>query len=139
MVVGTWNTRGLAAPKGKDPEGKFRALVSLMLERGWNAALLTDVRFETDGVSQATVRDCTWLVVHYGKVAVALDPWLAARWRAAGSPSKRVRGWPDGERCFGIRILRDGSRPGLWLAPVYAPLAPKTPIAERDNCRELVG
>ena len=139
VVIGNWNTRGLGAPKGKDPEGKYRALFSLMLERGWNAALLTDTRFEFDGFSQVTVMNRVWLVVHYGKVAVALDPWLAARWRAAGSPIKRVKGWPDGERCFGIRIPREGWRPGLVLAPVYAPLAHKTPVALREKCRELVG
>jgi hypothetical protein len=82
LVVGTWNTRGLGAPKGGDPEGKVRALFTLMKERGWNCGLLTDLRFPEDGVCEVVVAGLQWLVVHYGKVGVALDPWLAARWRA---------------------------------------------------------
>ena len=36
MVIGNWNTKGLGAPMGKDPEGEIRALFFLMLERAWN-------------------------------------------------------------------------------------------------------
>ena len=84
MVIGTWNTRGLGAPLGKDPVGKFNSLFSVMAERQWNVALLTDSRFKYDGVSQTTVKGRNWLIVHYGKVAVALDEWLASRWRRGG-------------------------------------------------------
>ena len=138
VVIGTWNTRGLGAPTGKDPEGKIRALFSLMLERKWNAALLTDVRFNREGVSQVTVKGANWLIVHYGKVAVALDEWLACRWRRGGAVLTRVKGWPDGERCFGLRISGEGWRPGLLLAPVYAPVSSRTPLEQRDKFRDRV-
>ena len=122
LVVGTWNTRGLGAPKGIDPEGKTKALFELIHDRKWSVALLTDVRFPDDGCCEALVHGSNWLLVHEGKVGVAFNPHLAERWRAGGSVMVRAKGWYDGIRAFGLVIPADGWRPGLLLVPVYAPL-----------------
>ena len=93
LLIGTWNTRGLGAPFGKDPEGKATAIAKVLAERQWSCALLTDVRFPEAGFYELSVGGAAWLVVHEGRVAVALNPFLASRWRAGGSVVVRARGW----------------------------------------------
>ena len=122
LLIGTWNTRGPGAPMGKDPEGKTRALFRLIAERKWSCALLTDVRFPEDGCCEVNAAGATWLLVHEGRVGVALNPCLAARWRAGGSIIVRASGWSESPRSFGLVLPAVGWKPGLLLVPVYAPL-----------------
>ena len=120
---------------GKDPDGKTRAICKLMAERRWSCALLTDLRFPQDGCHELTVGGATWLLVHEGRVGVAMNPFLAARWRAGGSTMIRVKGW-EGKARAGLSISADGWRPGLLLVPVYAPLVSKTLLEKREAFRE---
>ena len=103
LLVGTWNTRGLRAPKGKDPEGKMRAFFSLLHERKWSCALLTDLAFQKMACARFRYRGP---LGYEGKVGVALNPFLAARWRSGGSTVVRATGWydvPEGEvDCNGL-------------------------------------
>ena len=136
LLIGTWNTRGLGAPFGKDPEGKATAIAKVLAERQWSCALLADVRFPEAGFYELSVGGAAWLVVHEGRVAVALNPFLASRWRAGGSVVVRARGWEGQPRAFGLSIPAAGWRPGLLLVPVYAPLVSKTRLEQREVFRE---
>ena len=138
LFFGAWNTRGLGVVGGKDPEGKTRAVFRVARERQWNACLLTDTRFPEDGVSEVSQAGTTWTLIHRGKVSVALDPCLAKRWRKGGSALVEVKGWCDGVRAFGVKIPGEGWRPGFLFVPVYAPLAHKTTLEEREKFRELL-
>ena len=60
-MIGTWNTRGMGAPFGKDADGKVRAISRLIAERKWSCALLADVRYAEDGCFELNVRGATWL------------------------------------------------------------------------------
>ena len=136
LLVGTWNTRGLGAPKGVDPEGKIRALFRLMSERKWGCALLTDLQFPEDGVCEVMAHGETWLLLHEGKVGVALNQRWAARWREGGSVVIRAKGWSDGVRALGLCLPAKGWKAGLLLVPVYAPLAHHTPLELREEFRD---
>ena len=57
--------------------GKIKAIASVIADRKWNAALLTDLKFKEDGFSELPVGGATWLLIHEGKVGIALDPHLA--------------------------------------------------------------
>ena len=136
LIIGTWNTRGLGAPQGKDPEGKLKSLFKVMSERKWSCALLSDVSFPADGYCEVTVSGEIWLVVHHGRVGVALNPFLARRWREGGSVEIHAKGWGDGCRAFGVVLPASGWKPGLLLVPVYAPLSTRTSLDEREAFRE---
>ena len=64
LTIGSWNTRGLGAPYGKDQAAKFKAISHLLDERKWNAALLTDVKFPEDGFREFYVGHVPWLLIH---------------------------------------------------------------------------
>ena len=136
VLVGSWNTRGLGAKFGKDPAGKTEALFKVIAERRWSCALLTDLRFDEAGVAEVKVGGANWLLVHEGRVGVALCPEFAAKWRAGGSVVVRVKGWEGPARAWGLKIPGVGWRPGLFLVPVYAPLVSKTTVEERDAFRD---
>ena len=55
------------------------------------------------------------MVVHYGKMGVAVDPWLAARWSAGGSTVVQAKGWRDGVRAFALKIPGKGWKPGVQV------------------------
>ena len=102
LVIGTWSSRGLEAKLGKDPDGKLRAICRVVAERKWSAALLTDLKFEEDGCCNISVEGAEWLLVHECRVGVALNPFLARRWREGGSVVVRASGWSDRPRAFGL-------------------------------------
>ena len=137
--IGAWNTRGLGAPSGADPAAKLRALFSLMAERRWNCALLSDLRFPSNGVHEVKVGGYSWVLIHHGKVGVALDAYLAQRWRSGGAQLVQVQGWEDGVRAFGLSLPGVGWKPGFLLVPVYAPLVGRTTLVQREAFRERLG
>ena len=93
--IGVWNTRGLGAPSGADPAAK-------LAERKWNCALLSDLRFPSNGVHEVKLGGYSWVLIHHGKVGVALDAYLAQRWRSGGAQLVQVQGWEDGVRALGL-------------------------------------
>ena len=111
-------------------------MFELIYDRKWSAALLTDLRFPESGCCDIQVHGSNWLLVHEGRVGVALSPFLAARWRAGGSITVRSQGWYDGIRAFGLALPAEGWRPGFLLVPVYAPLVRNTTLEQRDSFRE---
>ncbi|CAE7729143.1 HFA1 [Symbiodinium sp. CCMP2592] len=82
------------------------------------------------------VGGASWLLIHEGRVGVALNPFLAARWRQGGSVLVKGRGWSGNPRAFGVSIPGSGWKPGFLLVPVYAPLVSKTQLEEREAFRE---
>ena len=78
----------------------------------------------------------TWVLIHFGKVGVALDPYLAAQWRQRGALLYRAKGEDIRDRMMGVSIPGRGWRPGMLLIPVYAPLTGRSSLAHRDNFRE---
>ena len=134
--IGSWNTRGMGARYGTDYSGKINAIASVIADRKWNAALLTDLKFKEDGFSELPVGGATWLLIHEGKVGIALDPHLAHRWRKGGSLIYRARGTDIKDRMIGISIPNKGWKPGLLLVSIYAPLTNRSSLALRDNFRE---
>ena len=114
--IGSWNTRGMGARYGTDYSGKINAIASVIADRKWNAALLTDLKFKEDGFSELPVGGATWLLIHEGKVGIALDPHLAHKWR-------------QGDRIIGISIPDKGWKPGLLLVSIYAPLTNRSSLA----------
>ena len=136
VLVGSWNTRGLGAKFGKDPAGKIDAIFKVIAERRWSCALLTDLRFEEAGVVEVKVGGANWLLVHEGRVGVALSQEFAAKWRAGGSVVVRAKGWEGPVRAWGLKLPGRGWRPGLFLVPVYAPLVSKTTVEQRETFRD---
>ena len=85
LVVGSWNTRQLGATHGKiDPHLKLKHMTNLWEKRGWDAALLSDVKFGARGSLEFEGNKQTWLIIYRGKVAVALSGKLASAWREQG-------------------------------------------------------
>lgn len=80
LKIGSWNTRGMGAMFGKDPVGKEMAIVQVMQERTWNVALLTDLTYKEDGFRELKRGNDTWILIHCGRVGVALDPFWATKW-----------------------------------------------------------
>ena len=136
FTIGSWNTRGLGAPFGKDPAGKEHAIGRFMSERNWNAALLTDLRYKEDGFRTLSVGNVSWLLIHFGRVGVALDPFLTQQWKQGGSKILKGKGEDIQNRFFGVVIPSSGWKPGLCLIPVYAPLTNKTSLQFRDAFRD---
>ena len=134
--IGTWNTRGFGAQYGKDPEGKLRCIAAVVAERRWNVALLTDLRFPENGCREFKVGSSTWLLIHEGRVGVALDPFFAHRWRGSGSTMYKAKGEDIHNRMIGVSIPGTGWKPGLLLIPIYAPLTGRTQLSHKDNFRD---
>ena len=86
IKFGTWNTRGLGAPfSNLDQEVKHDCLFELVESRGWEVALLTDVKYDTCGVWSFATQTQEWTIVAHGRVAVALNEEWAQRWREGGA------------------------------------------------------
>ena len=77
-----------------------------------------------------------WLLIHEGRVGVALNPFLAARWREGGSVLIRAKDWSERPRAFGVVLPAQGWKPGFLMVPVYAPLVSKTRLEDREAFRE---
>ena len=60
----------------KDSEGKLRCITNIIAERQWNVAVLTNLRFPDNGFKEIIVGGSTWLLIHHGRVGVALDPFF---------------------------------------------------------------
>ena len=74
LTGGTWNTRGWGAKYARiDQHMKSECIFALMAARKWEFALLTDIRFESNGVREYDTTRGKWIVVVQGKVGVA---WL---------------------------------------------------------------
>lgn len=129
----------MGAMFGKDPVGKEMALVHVMQERQWNVALLTDLRYKEDGFRELKLGNATWILIHCGRVGVALDPFWANKWRNGGAQILKGSGPDIANRFFGIPIYGEGWKPGFCLIPVYVPLASKTSLGFRENFRDQLG
>ena len=77
-----------------------------------------------------------WLLIHEGRVGVALNPFLAAIFTEGGSVLIRAKGWSERPRAFGVVLPAQGWKPGFLLVPVYAPLVSKTRLEDRGAFRE---
>lgn len=139
LKIGSWNTRGMGAMFGKDPVGKEMAIVQVMQERKWNVALLTDLRYKEDGFRELKKGNDTWILIHCGRVGVALDPFWANKWRNGGAQMLKGSGTDMHNRFFGVPIYGEGWKPGFCLIPVYAPLASKTSLGSREKFRDQLG
>ena len=93
----------MGAPFGKDPAGKEHAIGRLMSEQKWNAA-----RFRT-----LTVGNVSWFLIHFGRVGVALDPFLTQQWKQGGSKILKGKGEDIQNRFFGVVIPSSGWKPGF--------------------------
>ena len=85
---------------------------------------------------EVKVGGANWLLVHEGRVGVALSPEFAAKWRAGGSVVVRAKGWEGPVRAWGLKLPGRGWRPGLFLVPVYALLVSKTTVEQRETFRD---
>ena len=86
IKVGAWNTRGMGATHGKtDPYLKMKHMATLWERRGWDAALLSDVRFGISGTVEVNGGSQKWVIVYRGKVAIALSEKLANLWLDSGN------------------------------------------------------
>ena len=92
------------------------------------AVLLSDVKFEEDGVKKIT--NTSWIIIIAGKVAIALSKPFAEAWRKHGC--RKVIG--EGKRVLGIDIMRDqGWKRGYSLIAVYAPQNVTNTRAEKEQ------
>ena len=68
----------MGATHGKtDPYLKIKHMATLRESRGWDAALLSDVRFGISGTVEVNGGSQKWVIVYRGKVAIALSEKLA--------------------------------------------------------------
>ena len=87
LKVGLMNTRALgAASRGSaDQAEKLKCFRQLWQNRGWDAVILTDVRWKgRSSVKEVGWGKNTWVIVHKGVVAIALSRHLTERWRRGG-------------------------------------------------------
>ena len=113
-----------------DPWTKTQCLLGLAGKRGWDAVLLSDVKFESDGVKTVQLdNEHTWTIIVSGRVAVALTGSLAEAWLVNGvsySPKRR-----EG-RALLLRIPGQGHHAGLALIAVCAPTTDAPIRRKRD-------
>jgi ribonuclease HI len=127
--IGALNTQCLGALTSKhDQEAKWRCFLGLAEARGWDALGLSDVRLGGSGYIEKAGHDGDWLVVHSGKVAVALAPKVAANWKRKGG---KWEGSIDG-RSIRIDVPGTAGRSAWSVVSVYAPDS-KAPKAWRQN------
>ena len=85
--IGSWNVRRWGSTGVPyDPWTKTVCLLRLAEKRRWDAILLADVRFESDGVHTVDLpRGGKWKIIVAGLVAVALSEESADMWETQGS------------------------------------------------------
>ena len=91
--IGSWNVRRWGSTGVPcDPWTKTVCLLKLAERRNWDAILLADVRFESDGVHTVELpRGGKWKIVVAGMVAIALASNLGFHVGATGLPQTRTQ------------------------------------------------
>jgi hypothetical protein len=119
MTVGAWNTRGMGATHGRfDPYLKIKHMATLWEKRGWDAALLSDVRFGVGGTIEVEGGSKKWIIVYRGRVAIALSDNWATRWLDSGNTAC-LDG--KGAHCRGMMLnIPTRWNKGVSLMAVYA-------------------
>ena len=130
--IGTWNTRGLGAPASElDHALKIECILGLIERRRWKAALLSDLKFEEEGVREYQTKEQTWIIIR-GRVGIALNKEWAERWRRGGAEvTSIVKGKVN--RSMAITIPREKNRKGIYLVCTYAPVFKGTNRKEREE------
>ena len=80
LTGGAWNTRGWGAKHARiDQYMKSECIFALMAARKSEFEILTDIRFESNGVREYDTTRGKWIVIVQGKVGVALGPGMTEK------------------------------------------------------------
>jgi len=122
LRVGAWNVQRLGATNSGISEAQQLTEFTAHWHRWhWDAALLSDVKWQDTGPRQVPTPHGTWVIVSGGRVAIALSPTLAAVWDEQGShwaacPARH--GEPP--RIMSVTLPRRGTQRGVFHVSVYS-------------------
>lgn len=122
-VGGAWNTTGWGGKYSRiDQYLKTECILTVLDRRRWSFCLVSDLKFEENGVNRYTVNNTTWTMVIQGSVGVILDFELTEQWRESGANVSTAKmAGERSTRCMAVQITANGGEDGLNLVSVYAP------------------
>ena len=119
--IGTWSVRKMGAPSTvHEPGMKIQVIVGQIEEMEWEAALLTDVKFGTTGVSWVKGPERWWLLIFHGMVAIMLSEGWATWWRSGGCQAHYAAGG-NKARAMAVTLPAEGTLKGYHLVVGYSP------------------